>query len=142
MKPREKVFDLEFFGFCRIWGKVLHESNFVVNIGTRRRGTEDLHSRWVKAKYVDDIGTDLWGGGRRKSTDGHHRVCQGTSEPRQVLVGRTEIMTPLADTMGFVDGDANQLSLSVDGFEVSSECLCLAEFWRHIQKTRFWVPRE
>ncbi len=56
----------------------------------------------AQAEGADDVGTD---GGRGASGECHHRGApQLLPEQRKVAIGRSEIMPPFGDAMGFVDG--------------------------------------
>lgn len=51
-------------------------------------------------------------------------------------------MAPFAYAVGFIDGDADQLPLSVNSSKGSSERVCLAKFRCYIEKPNPWVSRE
>lgn len=104
-----------------------------MDIRPGRRCVERLQRGRVQPEQVDDVRADLWSRGRCKCAD--RNSLQRPLEPGQFLVRGAEVMTPLADAVGFVDGDTVQLALRVDGLEVPPEGLCLAELGRHVEKT-------
>jgi len=56
-------------------------------------------------------------------------------EPRQLLVGSSEVVAPFRDTVGFVNGNPLELTLLVDSDESFAKAICQTEFWCYIEKT-------
>ena len=80
---------------------------------------------------LDDVAGDFGGGCGGEGQDG--RVIEARLQPEQVSVGGPEIVSPLADAMGFVDGDQarfdaaeERAELSLDAFRGGVDELVLA----------------
>ena len=53
----------------------------------------------------------------------------------EVGVGRAEVVTPFGDAVGFVDGDAGELTLGVNSLEVAAEGFRECEFRGNVQES-------
>ena len=57
------------------------------------------------------------------------------AEPDQFGVGGAEVVAPFGDAVGFVDGDAREFALRVDGLHVAAEGGGEAEFGGYVEES-------
>ena len=88
---------------------------------TRGAGCEDFDRRRIEGQGGNYIFPDQRGRGCCQADD--RCLRKGGAEVGEVAVCGTEVVSPLGDTMGFVDGDAGELILGIDYLEVSAEGL-------------------
>lgn len=112
---------------------VREEADFVVQVGAGGGGGEDLEAGGVEAEAGDDVVADGEGGGCGEADEGHGG--EGGAEVGEMGVGGAEVVAPFGDAVGFVDGDAGELALRVDGHEVLAECLCEGVFRGDVEQT-------
>ena len=85
----------------------------------------------------DYVVADGRGGGGGEADDGDGG--EGGTEVREVGVGGAEVVAPFRDAVGFVDGDAGELALGVDGLEVSAEGLGEGVLGGNVEEAGAWV---
>lgn len=100
----------------------------------RARGgcCEDFKVGRVEGEGGDDIAADGGGGGGGQADDGDGG--EGLPEVGEVQIRGAEVVAPFADAVGFVDGDAREFALRVDGCEVPTEGLGEAELGGDVEE--------
>ena len=108
------------------------KADFVVEVWAGGGCDEDFQSSGVQAESADDVDADGGCGSCGEADYGDGRI--GGAEVREMRVGGAEVVAPFGDAMRFVDGDAGELALGVDGIEVPSEGGGKGEFGGYVEK--------
>ena len=114
------------------------EADLVVQVGAGDGGGEGFKRVGGEAEGVDDVVADLRRGGGGKADDGD--AGKGGAEVGQVQEGCAEVVAPLADAVGLVDGDAGQLVLGVDGAQRGAEGFRKGVLGRDVEEAGARVP--
>jgi hypothetical protein len=114
-------------------GVVGGEADLVVQVAAGGSHGEGLKRALVEAEGGDDVVSDAPRGGRGQAHNGD--LGDLAPEPDQFLVGGAEVVAPFGDAVGFVDGDAGELALRVDGLDVAAEGFGQAELGGDVEET-------
>lgn len=134
LQPRDKVVK-------SIVGLIAREPHLDVQIRPMGRLREycEAIGAFCQSQGSQHVVTYLLVGCGGEAHDGH--IGKGLAEPAQTLKVLAEVVAPLADAVGLIDGDAGELALLVDDAELAAEMVERAELRGDVEQTAAWVAR-
>lgn len=121
------------------FGKI---ADLVVEVWPRGWSREGFEGCRIQCQAADNVLSYFGRGNRSKSNDRDCWQDERLFEPTQCCVRNPEVMAPFADTVCFVDGDAEKFSLLVYLDHVSAKGLGLAELGRDVEQSSFRMAAE